>query len=250
MKQTLLYLAYFVSIQLIAGYMASLFQESLVLATILANIIVVAVFLFLLRRQKMTVPTLMPILLSVTISVSVLLPSLKFQELMPQLTNNMEAEFAAIMKNTVLGYIAVAVLAPLAEELVFRGAILSALLRSRKLASFSQNHYPIYAICISAVLFALIHGNPAQMPRAFLDGLLLGWIVYRSGSLILAIILHWINNSLAFVLYKAFPDPNTKLVDIFGSQSTEWIAVSASLIVLVISILLFKRTTKSNIVGR
>ena len=142
-------------------------------------------------------------------ALGVIIPSTWLQEQMPELPNMMEAEFGMIMKER-LGYFVVGLLAPLAEELVFRGAILRALLRWHKNAWVG--------IALSAVLFAIIHMNPAQMPHAFLAGLLLGWMYYRTDSIVPGVVFHWVNNSVAYVLYNLYPDPSLKLVDILGGQ--------------------------------
>ena len=121
-------------------------------------------------------------------------------------------------------YFVVGLLAPLAEELVFRGAILRALLRWHKNAWVG--------IAISAVLFAIIHMNPAQMPHAFLVGLLLGWMYYRTDSIVPGVVFHWVNNSVAYVLYNLYPDPSLKLIDILGGQQQSvWMALVFSLLI-------------------
>jgi len=156
-------------------------------------------------------------------ALGVIIPSTWLQEQMPELPNMMEAEFGMIMKER-LGYFVVGLLAPLAEELVFRGAILRALLR------WDKNAW--VGIAISAVLFAIIHMNPAQMPHAFLVGLLLGWMYYRTDSIVPGVVFHWVNNSVAYVLYNLYPDPSLKLVDILGGQQQSvWMALGFSLLI-------------------
>lgn len=80
---------------------------------------------------------------------------------------------------------------PVLEELLFRGVILNGLLGSRR---------PWVAIGQSALLFGLIHFNPAQSLSAGLAGVLLGWLYYRTRSLGLCIGLHALNNGLILVL--------------------------------------------------
>jgi len=75
------------------------------------------------------------------------------------------------------------VLAPVAEELLFRGYIL------RSLRPYGKK----FAVFASAFLFGLFHGNLLQTPYAFLMGLLLGWITVEY-SVIWAIVLHMFNN--------------------------------------------------------
>lgn len=91
------------------------------------------------------------------------------------------------MSHNIFGVISIAIAVPILEELLFRGAIEGHLLR--------KGWSPKRAIIVSALIFGLIHGNPAQIPFAFLIGLLFGWLYYRTGSIIPGIAGHIINNS-------------------------------------------------------
>ena len=75
------------------------------------------------------------------------------------------------------------VLAPLSEELLFRGYV------QRTLRPYGKR----FAIFGSALLFGLFHGNLLQTPYAFLMGLLLGWLT-EEYSIRWAISLHVFNN--------------------------------------------------------
>jgi membrane protease YdiL (CAAX protease family) len=75
------------------------------------------------------------------------------------------------------------VLAPVWEELLFRGWIL------RTLRPYGKR----FAILGSAVLFGLFHGNLLQTPYALLVGLLLGYVTVEY-SLFWSIALHTFNN--------------------------------------------------------
>lgn len=153
-----------------------------------------------------------------------IIPSIWLQEQMPEMPNWLNNEFDMILKDR-LGYIVVGLLAPLVEEMVFRGAILRALLDR------GGRHWT--AITISAVLFAVVHGNPAQMPHAFLVGLLLGWMYYRTDSIVPGVAYHWVNNSIAYVMYNVMPDPDVPLAVLFGgSQTKVLMAVLFSLCIL------------------
>lgn len=74
-------------------------------------------------------------------------------------------------------------LAPVAEEILFRGVILRALLPYGKKLS----------IFVSALLFGLFHGNLVQSPFAFAVGLVLGFVAVEY-SLPWAMALHMFNN--------------------------------------------------------
>lgn len=157
-------------------------------------------------------------------AVGVVIPSTALQEKLPELPNIIEQQLIEII-NTRGGYFVIALLAPVVEELVFRGAILKALLAWKP-----GSHWGM--IAISAALFAVVHINPAQMPHAFLMGLLLGWLYYRTGSILPGVAFHWINNTLAFIMLKLYPDPDIRLVDILGNERNVGAAVIFSLFIL------------------
>lgn len=157
------------------------------------------------------------------------IPSMWIQEQMPELPNALLNEFDMILRDR-WGYLAVGLLAPMAEEVVFRGAILGSLLKWSK--------RPWLAVVISALLFSLSHGNPEQMPHAFLIGILLGWMYYRTGSIVPTITYHWVNNTIAYVSYNVMPNPDAKLVDVFGGgEHTVYLALLFSLCIFIPSIL-------------
>ncbi len=84
----------------------------------------------------------------------------------------------------------VAVIAPVVEELIFRGIILQ---------GFKKNYNSIVAVIMSALLFALYHLNPWQFPATFVLGLLLGWIMIRTRNILLSILGHSINNFMVLI---------------------------------------------------
>lgn len=73
--------------------------------------------------------------------------------------------------------------APVAEEILFRGLIL------RKLQPYGKR----FAIVLSALLFGIFHGNPVQIPYAFLVGLVLGYTAMEH-NILWAMVLHMFNN--------------------------------------------------------
>lgn len=112
------------------------------------------------------------------------------------------------------GWIAVGVLVPIAEEMVFRGAIL------RTLLNLCGHRWRWGAIVLSALLFGLAHGNMAQLLNATLLGCLLGWLYYRSGSIAPGIVFHMVNNSVAVLLVRLMPgSADMQLVDLFAGDT-------------------------------
>lgn len=239
MKKAISYLFIFMGIQLLSGAVMAaawnLFAHStgesalkLITTSAVAGIVTIVAFLATrwaevspawLRTRPWTV-----LIWSVIASLGAIIPSAWLQEQLPELPNIVEQEFDLILKDR-WGYVVIGLLASLSEEVVFRGAILRSLLRSSRLSVWS-------AIALSALMFSVIHLNPAQLPHAFIIGLLLGWMYYRTGSILPGVAYHWANNSVAYVLYNLYPDPDMKLIDLFGTDSRVLMAVGFSLLIL------------------
>jgi sodium transport system permease protein len=84
-----------------------------------------------------------------------------------------------------------AVLPAVCEELAFRGFIFGGLLRDGQ---------PLRAILISSVVFGVSHGVLQQSISATVMGMMLGWVSWRTSSVIPAMLIHVINNSLSVSL--------------------------------------------------
>ena len=129
------------------------------------------------------------------------------------------------------------ILAPLLEELLCRGMMLRGMLETRS---------PRSAILWSAFLFALMHLNPWQSIPAFLIGLLLGWVYYRTRCLWATIFLHCLNNSLSTVISRLWPDLpiDAGLRDILP-PATWWLVFAISALILILSLYLLHEKTIS-----
>lgn len=123
-----------------------------------------------------------------------------------RLPDIMQTSFAGLMANP-LGILNIVVLGPLVEELIFRKGMLDILRKG--------NYFPVWAIVISSVTFGVIHGNPAQIPGAFLFGLLLGWIYWRTNSVWTVWLLHALNNLIGVLTFTIWGE-DQKLMDLFG----------------------------------
>lgn len=95
-----------------------------------------------------------------------------------------------------------AILAPIGEELMFRGVIL------RRLSTVSQR----FAIFASALIFGLMHGNLIQMILGFCVGLVFGYTAVKTGSLLLPVAGHiFINMSaVSCSIVKFLTDEDTE----------------------------------------
>lgn len=183
------------------------------------------------------------------LAFATLLPSVWFEELLPQeMTKDLMEDVFKMVLSRPEGFIFIAVLAPIVEEIVFRGAILRRLLlwSEEKTAGNpdAKGKAAWIAIVISALYFSVVHMNPAQMPHAFLIGLLLGWLYYRTNSILLCIILHFVNNSTAFLTFYLMPDIpyDAESIALFNyNYPLYYTSLTASVIVAVASIFLLSK---------
>jgi uncharacterized protein len=127
---------------------------------------------------------------------------------MPQMLWNVFFSQDKLLSRIVL----LVMIAPVTEELLFRGIILRGLL---------SRHRPAVAVFLSAFLFAALHCNPWQFLSASFLGLALGWFYLRTGSLGLCVLGHAIFNalSIAFTMlpldipgFSIPPDPRAQIV--------------------------------------
>lgn len=90
----------------------------------------------------------------------------------------------------VLFVIECAIVPAIVEEFAFRGVVLQSLRR------FGD----IFAIVMSAAVFAIMHGNMVQIPFAFIAGLAFGYFVIRTKSLWTSITIHFLNNFYSVII--------------------------------------------------
>lgn len=119
----------------------------------------------------------------------------------------------------------VVVIAPVIEEILFRGIIMHGLMR---------NYRSWYAVLLSAILFSVFHLNPWQMTYTFFLGLLLGWIMVRTRSLPLAILVHALNNLLVLMSITF----QNELQNSFFSQLSRNNSIFISSLIIAIAVLL------------
>ena len=108
---------------------------------------------------------------------------------MPDLTN-----FGTFL----LALFTVCVLPAIGEELLFRGVFVTALKEKGEAT----------AILFSALIFALMHFNLAQLIHQFIVGLVLGYVYVKTKNLIYCMVIHFVNNAVAIVTETFFPALN------------------------------------------
>lgn len=98
---------------------------------------------------------------------------------------------------------ALVIVAPLYEELVFRGLLWSAISEQLLTPAHSQKTAAVIASVITSVIFAMIHVQYGwyEISSIVVLALIFCYARIKSGSLLLCILLHSINNGVAMVLY-------------------------------------------------
>ena len=244
MKKAILYAFTFIVVQVILGACISgvggLLKVSrgtlLMVSTIVSNLFVLALFARLkwtpMSRNYILSRPWTVLFWTVLAALGCVLPSEWLQEHLPELPNLADDELKTLVF-TPGGYFALAIAAPFAEEVVFRGAVLRVLLHRFVTPGEAQHRsrQAWIAIAISALLFAVIHMNPAQMPHAFVMGLFFGWMYWRTGSIVPSVIAHVINNSVSYIMLRLYSE-DVQLTDIFGSEAAALKAVGCSLLIL------------------
>ena len=109
-------------------------------------------------------------------------------------------QFAKLLEEPISLVIMTVILAPILEEILFRGIIMKGMINN-KVA-------PATAIIVSALIFGVVHFNPWQFAGAFLLGLVLGLVYYKTKSLLMPILLHAFNNLLS-ALMMMYSDSET-----------------------------------------
>lgn len=87
------------------------------------------------------------------------------------------------------------VLAPLFEEMLFRGLVLHTVL---------SKFGPIPAVISSSLLFAIIHWSWPEFVSLIIIGCLYGWLTVKSKSIIPALLAHFIHNVMTFFVYVSY----------------------------------------------
>ncbi len=117
-----------------------------------------------------------------------------YQTMTHALLGNME-------KNPAINFTMLCLIAPVCEELFFRGFILKEMLNNKV--------EPFKAILISSLIFGGIHFFPWQVVGGILSGLILGLTFYKTGSLLSCTLLHFINNFAGFLLFTKYKSLET-----------------------------------------
>lgn len=118
------------------------------------------------------------------------------------------------------------VAAPLLEEILFRGIIQDSLV---------HRYGALRGVVLAAAVFGIVHIIPQQVVNAFFVGLILGFIYLKTRSLVPVIIIHAINNALAFIFMTIFSSAKTGTRDLIGNDTLYWVFYAACSVVFVVA---------------
>ena len=131
-----------------------------------------------------------------------------------------------------------AVLPALSEEITFRG-VLQRLLSPKN--SSLNSHLSIW---LTAIIFSAIHMQFYGFVPRMLMGALFGYMLVWTGSLWVPMLMHFVNNGMAVLLYFMANRAhwNMDKVDAIGTGNTLWLGI-VSLVLTVVGIYMFRRST-------
>ncbi len=127
-------------------------------------------------------------------------------------------------------FMKVVIIAPVIEELIFRGLVLHGL---------RKNYSATTTILVSAVLFSLFHLNPWQMPATFVLGVLLAWLMLRTNNILLTILGHALNNLMVLLTVTYWQKINTHAIYLMNIKDK---LILSALVVLFSVILIYLST--------
>ena len=134
-------------------------------------------------------------------------------------TDELIESFDYIFSQTTLTQqiIIMAVVPAVIEELFFRGVILSSLMKKTNI---------IMAILISSLLFSLMHFSLIKIFPTFILGAVFAFVVYKTNSIIPAMVLHFGNNSISIIAQHALPNIDVEpLLTMSGELNFKYIGL-------------------------
>ena len=137
-----------------------------------------------------------------------------------------------------------AVLPALSEEITFRGVLQQLLTAPHRLSPFASRLSPHLAIWLTAIIFSAIHMQFYGFVPRMLMGALFGYMMVWTGSLWVPMLMHFVNNGMAVLLYFMASRAGWDMdkVDAIGAGNTLWLGI-VSIVLTVVGIYMFRRST-------
>lgn len=239
------------------SFAASLFAELIkdpniktLVSVLITQICYLAVPFIILKKEKFPYKEVIPqdigvyplgVLLTIPIAVAALAQNLMLTVSFMWLADAMNLGFYIVLDVSnpvvaVFGVLIIGILPAISEEIMFRGVIMSSL-RERGL------WYPVF---VSAAVFALAHMNIKQLVHPFLLGVILAYITIKTGNIIYAMCIHFLNNFMALFIDQI---PFFANLMVYSPKNFGILCgiMAAGAAVLYPSIWLFLKATKSSL---
>ncbi|MEQ8909060.1 MAG: type II CAAX endopeptidase family protein [Vicingaceae bacterium] len=152
---------------------------------------------------------------------------------MPEVVKQMFLELAQM--DGIAGFLTIVVAAPFLEEMIFRGIIFDGMAKKYSVTK---------AILWSSFLFGVVHLNPWQFISAMTIGCFAAWLYYRTKNLSLCVIVHFVNNGLAFFSMQFFEPEKVmdiSMIELYGSAFNATLVIAASLFLALLMIYLLNK---------
>lgn len=147
------------------------------------------------------------------LNLKVYLPQFSFPENVPAL---------------IVYFIDLSILAPICEELIFRGMIMHNL---RKYGDF-------FALFVSSLLFGILHANFEQTPFAFIVGFGLGLAAIETGSVFASMLLHFCINTISLIF--------SGISYYAGDNIANYIYIGYIIVIVILTIITIIKLIKKN----
>jgi membrane protease YdiL (CAAX protease family) len=105
---------------------------------------------------------------------------------------------ADTFQDWIILFAGVVIVAAVSEEMVFRGFLQVTLENSGDVTR---------AVLMTSLAWTMIHTNPWWAIQIFVTGVIIGFLAWRTGSIIPGILVHGMNNFVALIIYNAEAEP-------------------------------------------
>jgi hypothetical protein len=178
-------------------------------------------------------PGLKTILITLILTFTVIVIIEPITNIIP-VPESYQSLFEELFKPTISAFLTAVVIAPVLEEMIFRGIILE---------GFLKNYSPLKSILLASLLFGLAHLNIWQFIGAFLIGVFISWIYWKTKSLGLAVGIHITNNLVSYLAmyFSSKPLADTTIHNFIGNTPLYITIVGISALILFIGIYFHKK---------
>lgn len=125
--------------------------------------------------------------------------------------------------NIALALFHVAMVPAICEEILYRGFVLNLLRRTKAIWT---------TILITGIIFGFYHLRLSQVIPLSVIGIFLGWITIKSGSLIPAMIAHFVNNAFSVILVRVMPE--SPLASVEPEMPPIWLVLGSIALIYVV----------------